>query len=470
MASIGDDRGEPTAEGYRSLSLWLDMLPDSLDPRPSLDRDIEADVAIVGGGYTGLWTAYYLSRLKPELRVVVVERDICGFGASGRNGGWCEGGLAAGLDAYAARSSHAEAMRLFRSLFAAVDEVGKVCRVEGIDCGFVKGGAVYLARNAAQEKRQRELIESERAAGFIEDEIRSLTEDEARAYVNASEVRRGIFFAPTAAIDPARLVRGLVDAVMERGVTVYEQTAVTAIDEHLVTTATGMTVRAPVIVRATEAYTGSLPGHHRTFAPLYSLMIATEPLDRSTLDQVGLAGRPTFADDRYNVIYGQRTADDRIAFGGRGVPYLFGSKIDPATERHGPTHDLIHRTLVELFPVLADVAITHRWGGVLGAPRNWMPSVAFDRTTGHATAGGYVGEGVCAANLAGRTLADLITDTESERVSLPWVGFTSRRWEPEPIRWLGVWGTRRVMQAADRIEYGSDRESRRGLLASRLLR
>ncbi len=229
-------------------------------------------------------------------------------------------------------------------------------------------------------------------------------------------------------------------------------------------------VSAPVVVRATEGYTRSLAGERRTMVPIYSLMIATEPLPAEVFDEIGLANRQTFADDRYAVIYGQRTDDDRLAFGGRGVPYLYGSRIDPATERHGPTHQLVHDTLVELFPVLADTAVTHRWGGVLGASRNWTPSVCFDRATGLASAGGYVGEGVCAANLAGQTLADLITGNESELVGLPWVNVVSRRWEPEPLRWLGVWGTRRVMQTADRVEYESDRESKLGRLAYQLLR
>ena len=130
---------------------------------------------------------------------------------------------------------------------------------------------------------------------------------------------------------------------------------------------------------------------------------------------------------------------------------------------------MIEETLVELFPVLADAKITHRWGGVLGAPRNWTPSVAFDRAKGIATGGGYIGEGVAATNLAGRTLADLITETDSELVTLPWVDITSRKWEPEPLRWLGVWGTRRVMQRADEHEYATDKESKAGVLAKKLL-
>lgn len=463
------------ADDYRHLSLWLDTFPGSLEPRPALEADLDIDVAIVGGGFTGLWTAYYLAERDPTLRIAVLERDICGFGASGRNGGWCIAELAAGIDTYAALSSHDKAMRQARTLFAAVDEVERVSKDEGFDCRFAKGGAVYLARNAAQGKRQLALIEAERAHGFTEDEVRYLSADEAKKLVNATGVRSGIHFAATAALDPARLVRGLADAVVSRGVTIYEQTAVSAIERGRVVVdgpegGSELAVKAPSIIRATEGYSVSLAGERRTLAPIYSLMIATEPLDQAVFDEIGLADRPTFADDRYAVIYGQRTADGRLAFGGRGVPYLYGSRIDPATERHGPTHRMIHETLVDLFPVLSDVEITHRWGGVMGAPRNWTPAVSFDRSTGLGSGGGYIGEGVCPSNLAGRTLADLVTGTDSDLVTLPWVNVTSRKWEPEPLRWLGVWGTRRIMGHADRKEYSSEKESRLGRWAYELLR
>ena len=211
-------------------------------------------------------------------------------------------------------------------------------------------------------------------------------------------------------------------------------------------------VSAPVVVQATEGYTRDLAGQRRTLVPLYSRMIATEPLTADQWAQIGLHDRPTFADDRYMVIYGQRTEDDRIAFGGRGVPYLFGSRIDARAEVRDPSHRLVHEALVDLFPAIRDVAVTHRWGGVMGVPRDWTPSVRFDRATGLGAAGGYVGEGVAAANVAGRTLAELITGTESERTDLPWVDHTSRGWEPEPLRWVAIRGSRRLMAAGDRAE------------------
>ena len=449
--------------------MWLDTYDGSLQPRPALDGDTDVDVAIVGGGFTGLWTAYYLLGLDPSLRVAIIEREVCGFGASGRNGGWAVGELAAGIERYAALADLPASLRLARAVFDSVDEIGRVTEAEGIDCGYHKGGVIRFARNAPQAWRQATEVAHHHQLGLSADEIRLLSADEARSHAAATKVHGGIFFAACAALDPARLVRGLAEAVQRRGAPIYEQTAAIALQPGRVLTDRG-TVRAETVVRATEAYTRDLRGRRRQLLPVYSLMIGTEPLPASVFDEIGLADRPTFADDRYMVIYGQRTADDRIAFGGRGVPYLYGSRISASVERHHRSHHRIHDTLVDLFPPLADARITHRWGGVLGVPRNWTPFVHHDRTAGTAGAGGYVGEGVAPSNLAGRTLADLITGTDSERVSLPWVGVRHRRWEPEPLRWLGVRTSRWILAGADIYEYRTDREAKAAVAIARKLR
>ena len=457
------------ADHIRSKSLWLDQFPGPVDARPSLQSDIETDVAIIGGGFTGLWTAYYLNQLDPSLRIAVLEREVCGFGASGRNGGWAVGELAGTLERYAKQSSMEGALRQLRAVFDAVDEIGRVAANERISCGYAKGGTVRMARNQPQAQRQRDEVQHHRALGLTETELRLLTAEDTRGLVNATDVQGGIFFGPSAALDPARLVRGLASRLTARGVSLYEQTPAMEISGRVVHTAGG-TVTADVVVRATEAYTRDFPDQRRTLIPIYSLMVATEPLSDDVFNEIGLASRPTFADDRYMVIYGQRTEDNRLAFGGRSVPYAFGSRIDPALEKRAKSHDRIERSLKELFPVLEDSKITHRWGGVLGAPRNWMPAVRYDEAAGFATAGGYVGEGVAAANLAGRTLADLITRTDSERVTLPWVETKWRNWEPEPFRWVGVRGSRALLGHADGLENRTQREAKWAALLARVLR
>ena len=458
-----------TVADATTTALWLDRLDPAVVPRSPLDGDVDVDVAIVGGGFSGLWTAYYLHRADPELRIAVLEREFCGFGASGRNGGWAVGELAGSFEKYAKRSSNAEALRLARLVFDSVDEIGRVLNDENIEADYAKGGTIYLARNAPQERRMRDEIDHVRSQGFHDDEIRLLEADEARFYLNATDVRAGILFAATAAIDPAKLVRGLASTVERAGVQIYEQTAVTAIEDGAVRTDRG-TVRAEAIIRATEAYTRDLEGERRTLLPVYSLMIATEPLDDDVIADIGLADRSTFADTRHMVIYGQRTADNRIAFGGRGVPYLFGSKIARAAELHEPSHQLIHDTLVEMLPQLGDARVTHRWGGVLGIPRNWVPGLSFDHDTGQGWLGGYVGEGVAPSNLAGRTMAELVLRRRTDRTAAPWVGVKAHRWEPEPLRWLGVRTSRKILAMADDHEYRTDAQANLAFRMSRLLR
>jgi glycine/D-amino acid oxidase-like deaminating enzyme len=450
---------------YRSRSLWLDSLGGTLTPRPSLQRDADVDVAIVGGGYTGLWTAYELARRDPGLRIAVLEAEIAGFGASGRNGGWCSALFAGSRAATAKEHGRAAAVALQRALFATVDEVGAVCRHEQIDAHFHKGGTLELATAPVQVARLRARLEDERSWGFGEDDVRWLEPAAAAARLNVSEGYGAIYTPHCARVHPARLARGLADAAERRGVTIYERTRVDELSPRRVRTPGGR-VRADVVVRATEGYTAQLPGHHRTLAPLYSLMIATEPLPASFWSAVGWDGRETFGDGRHLIIYGQRTADDRIAFGGRGAPYHFGSRVRDGFDRDPATFAELATVLQSLFPALDGAAITHRWGGPLGVPRDWYSSVGFERATGRAWAGGYVGDGVGTANLAGRTLADLILGRDTELTRLAWVGHRSPEWEPEPLRWLGINAGLRLTAGLDRTEA---RTGKRGRWRERLL-
>jgi glycine/D-amino acid oxidase-like deaminating enzyme len=460
---------EPLARSpYRSLSLWHDTAHDDWLPRAALPGDRDADVAIVGAGYTGLWTAYYLAQADPTLRIVVLEKEVAGFGASGRNGGWSSALFPASVGWLARRHGRDAAVAQHRAMQAAVDEVGRVVAVEGIDCSWTKGGTVSLARSSVQLQRAADEVAEAREWGFGPEDLRLLDAQEARERLAATDVLGGTFTPHCAAIHPANLVRGLARAVEARGVVIHEQTPVTEIAPGVVRTPRG-DVRADVVVRATEGYTPTLPGHRRDVAPVYSLMLATEPLSDEFWARTGLAERETWHDLRHLVIYGQRTADGRLAFGGRGAPYHFGSRIRPQHDREPRVFDGLRRILDELFPQLAPAAVTHTWGGPLGIARDWCASVGLDRRTGLAWAGGYVGDGVTTTNLAGRTLADLVTRADSELVRLPWVGHRSPRWEPEPLRWLGVTASLRMMSGADAEELRTGRPSRRAAVLSRLI-
>ncbi len=436
------------------------MPPDEIArPVPS-ETSVDADVVIVGAGYTGLWTAWYLTRLDPSLRIVVVDREHVGFGASGRNGGWCSALLPMGLDQIAARSGGASATRFQRAMQETVDEIEAFVHSHAAPGILHRGGTIDLARSNPQERRLRRHLDEYRRHGFGDDDYRWLDADEARACCAATSVVGAVRTPHCATVHPLRLVHALARAVIDAGVEIREGIDVRAIEAGRLHTSHG-TMSAEIIVRATEGYTSQLDGERRTMLPIYSLMIATEPLPDDVWSDIGLTDRPTFADGRHMIIYGQRTTDGRFAFGGRGAAYHFGSAIRPDFDTDDRIRALLSSSLRELFPTIGDAAITHHWGGVLGAPRDWRCSVRFDRRTGLANAGGYVGDGVSTTNLAGRTLAALITGTgDDDLTTLPWVGHRSRRWEPEPLRWVGVNAGRIAARMADRTEARSGRPSR----------
>lgn len=398
-------------------SLWDATNPlASASRRPGLDADLSADVAIVGGGFTGLWTARYLADLDPSRSIVVIEAERCGFGASGRNGGWCSALFPTSDDALARRFSVGAAAAMRAAMRDAVDEVGRATAADGIDCGFAKGGTLTLATNEAQLERVRS------GTGGADGSV-WLDRDAAMGRVAANGLLGAAYTPHCAALHPARLASGLAAAVERRGVRIVESTRAAAIEPGIVRCAAGsgreLTVRAGAIVRATEGFTPRLRGEERAIVPLYSLMIATEPLSDDVWASIGLGKRETFTDGRHMIIYGQRTADGRFAFGGRGAPYHFGSRVEPSFDTDDRVFAKLESTLRGLFPQIGGAAITHRWGGPLGVPRDWMASVGFDRTTGLGWAGGYVGDGVSTTNLAGRTLADLIVGAHRPAVGGP---------------------------------------------------
>jgi glycine/D-amino acid oxidase-like deaminating enzyme len=453
---------------YRSRSLWLDGVADGGDPlvpRAPLPGPTDADVAIVGAGYTGLWTAYYLRRADPGLRVVVVERETAGFGASGRNGGWCSAFMAADHEGLARRAGRGAVIALQRAMFATVDEVGRVAEREGIDCHYVKGGALQVAASPVQLARLEAGVRHARRWGMGEDDQWLLGRAEAERRVRVAGLLDAAFTPHCATVDPARLARGLAGVVERLGVPIYEATPVTRIRPGRADTTRGP-VTAEVVVRATEGYSTTLPGLRRSVLPLYSLMLATEPLPDSVWKEIGWSAGEAMAAGGHQFTYAQRTRDGRIALGGRGAPYHFGSSIEPGYDRNQQVHSRLEASLGQLLPAAAGARITHRWGGPLGVPRDWTASVGLDRASGLAWAGGYVGDGVGSANLAGRTLADLIRGQDTDLTILPWVQHHSRPWEPEPLRWLGVNTTRWLAASTDTSEQRTGRPAR---LRGRLL-
>jgi glycine/D-amino acid oxidase-like deaminating enzyme len=441
------------------LGFWWRSLGGPAPQREALSGALEADVAIVGAGYTGLWTAYYLKRAQPSLNVAILEAQRSGFGASGRNGGWATGFFSGPPRAYARGANDEGFTALQRAMFETVDEIARVLVEQNIDADFVKGGHLAVALDGAQALRLRAHTSQMRTFGVDEDDLRELSRDQLRQRVRVAGAQLAMFSPHAARVHPAKLVAGLAAAVERLGVTIYEDTPVRELRASEARTDAGG-VRARWIVRATEGYTASLRGMRRALVPMNSSMIVTEPLAPSVWDEIGWRGEEVIDDAAHVFVYLQRTADGRIAIGGRGVPYRFASRTDGQGATAQATIDSLRDKLQGMFPALAGVHIDHAWSGVLGVARDWCVSIGAEPDAGQAWAGGYAGQGVAASNLAARTLRDLLLGQRTQLTQLPWVAHRQRRWEPEPLRWGAIRGVYSLYRQADRIERRSGRASR----------
>jgi glycine/D-amino acid oxidase-like deaminating enzyme len=328
-------------------------------------------------------------------------------------------------------------------MFMAVREIGEIGDREGIDCHYHRGGTISLVANEPQRQRAEADIDDYRRFGF-EDRVRML--DPASTRVRVAVGGEAVFRPDCAVVQPRRLVDGLASTVERRGVRIFEGTTVSSVRPGEVTTDRGR-IRARFVIDCREAYGARTSG--RRIVPIYSLMIATEPLDDAMWRTIGLPDRETLTDHRRQLVYAQRTRDGRLAFGGRGVGYRLGSRTDAGLERNTHVHDDLRTSMVELFPSLVDVHVTHQWGGPLAAPRDWTWTVDLDPGSGTGVTGGYVGDGVTSAFVAGRAMADAIVHGET---NFPLFGHRSPRWEREPLRWMGINALSRLAGVLDRRE------------------
>jgi glycine/D-amino acid oxidase-like deaminating enzyme len=455
--------------GLAAQSFWLETCGDDLTPRPPLDGSAEADVAILGAGYTGLWTALYLLRRDPSLRVRILEQAGAGFGASGRNGSWVVPELNVSIPELARRHGPALARETVLATIEAVDEVGRAAGEEGIAIDWHKGGRVTVARGTNQLPAMEEALRIYEQFGFG-DRHERLDASQLASRLRVAGALGGLFTRDNASIHPAKLARGLARAVERRGGTLHEGTTVTGFtpgtpadlargvrgSQPILHTDLG-DVRARTVVLAGEAWLTRLKPLHRQLIPVYSLIVLTEPLSDAQWEDIGWAGRESVSSFRASIDYLARTPDGRILFGGRGAPYHFGSRIRPEYDDHPATHDMLRGMVRAWFPSLGDVRFTHAWGGPIGMARDWMPTFSHDPATGVASARGYVGHGVALSNLAARTLVDLILETPSGLAELPMANHRSPDWEPEPLRFIGV---RYTQQAFAGIDAKADRSGR----------
>jgi glycine/D-amino acid oxidase-like deaminating enzyme len=447
-------------KNYAQYSFWLETSGDALVPRPALQRSDEVDIAVLGGGYSGLWTAYYLLRANPGLRVAILEKEIVGFGASGRNGGWCSSRFPVTPAVLQERFGAQAARHLLLAMFDSVDEVGRICVEEGIAADFRKGGILSLARGTHQVPLVRASYAAYDSLGLA-DHFQLLSAADCRDRVRATNVHGGLYTPEGASLHPGKLVRGLATAVEKRGGVIYENTEVTEVRSkpHARLITPGGELRATqAIILAGEAYLTRLRQFHRALLPMYSLISLTEPLTPEQWASVGWQNYESLGSNRLTVDYLTRTADGRILFGSRGAPYEFASRISDGQDIHEPTHARVHQAVANWFPSLAGIRFTHNWGGPVGVPRDWMPSVRFDPALRLGFIAGYTGQGVATSNLAGRLLSSLVTANSSGIENLPMAQRRSPNWEMEPLRWLVVTYMQKAFQRIDEaLEAGKPR-------------
>ncbi|MDP1711083.1 MAG: FAD-dependent oxidoreductase [Candidatus Nanopelagicaceae bacterium] len=418
---------------------WSDISRPEFSPG---DIDRRWDVLIVGGGFSGLWSAHHLINNDPSLKIAIVEKDQVGSGASGRNGGWASALYPASDETLLIRSSQSQVDQLHTLLKASIDEIGEFIKGNKIECGFQKGGTLIVARNGGQLRRLQ-----------IESQAPLLSQEETRLRIGMSGAVASSFTPDCAVLNPAALVVGLAKSLEARGVAIFEN-SFAEISKRRKVSVNGQVIKTKFVIRAIEAY------HEKTRdqIPIYSLMIATEPLPEEVFEIIGIRNRETFAEAAHLVTYAQRTADNRLAIGGRGAPYTWGSKRNERSELHEKDHERLRRMAREWFPILKDFEFTHAWGGAVGVTRDWAPYVRTRR--GFGEMGGYAGDGVTISYLAAGAMADLITKEKSARISLPFVHWRNPRWEREPLRWLAVNGAIRLSGLADKEERITHRPSR----------
>jgi glycine/D-amino acid oxidase-like deaminating enzyme len=444
------------------ISYWYADIGLPKTRRPAILADTSADVAIIGAGYTGLWTAYYLKLARPDLNVLIIDKHFAGYGASGRNGGWCMGAFAWNHARYAATSSRSGVLDMVKALENTVAEITAVCDRLGIDADILPTEELMVATNPAQLARMRAEIAHRHAWGEGH-RLRELTVAEVAQRISIPNVLGAMAVSGVTRIQPAKLVQGLARAVEAMGVRIAEDTPALSYAKGEILTPNAR-ITAPIILRCTEGFTAQIKGHRRDWLPLNSAQIATAVLPPEVWAQIGWDGAELVGDMDNAYCYCQRTREGRITVGARGVPYKFGSGLDTDGAPDPETIRRLTAILHRHFPAAAAYPVDHAWCGVIGVPRDWCATVGLDAATGLGWAGGYVGVGVSTSNLAGQTLADLALGKTTPLTSLPWVGRRPRKWEIEPFRFLGVHLMYWLFAAADK------RESRLGIPPSRLAR
>jgi glycine/D-amino acid oxidase-like deaminating enzyme len=425
-------------------SLWRGS--EQITARKSVSKNYSLDVAIIGGGFSGLWSAYHLKKLQPSLNIAIFEQNYVGFGASGRNGGWASAEYPTSSTRLVKEHGLQVYQNLRKSLIESVDEIGEIAKKNGWQIDYAKGGSLVFATNTAQLKRISTQVDSEH--NFLDS-------DEVKQLLNINKVKGGLFTPHCAALNPFKLATALAKFLETIGVEIFENSKVEEIFDKKIKV-NGFEVGCDISIRATEAFTARKWLQNQQI-PIYSLMVATEPLTAEQLIQIRNSQRATFQEACHLITYAQITGDSRLAIGGRGVRYKLFSRLSQRSEVDNRMHSALERRALRWFPHLEGIKFQYRWGGPVALTRRWQSYLNFDPESGRAAIGGYVGDGVTLSYLVSKTLAQKINNVKT--LELPFVNQKIGRWEPEPLRYLAVNAGFKATVAADLEERFSSRPS-----------
>ena len=404
-------------------SLWQGN--QNISYRKSINKNESFDVAIIGAGFSGLWSAFNLKQFQPNLKIAVFEKEYVGFGASGRNGGWASAEYPTSSNRLIKENGLESYKNLRTAITKSIDEIGEITKSNNWQIDYAKGGALLFARGNSQLSR----ISKE-----IDDEHQLLNKSQTTELLNIPSAIGSVFTPHCAALNPFKLVRALADHLEKNGVVIYEQSNVSEIRDKQVEV-NGFKVNCIFSIRATEAFTPRKWMGNRQI-PIYSLMVATEPLSSEVIKEIRNTQRATFQEACHLITYAQITSDNRLALGGRGVRYKLFSRLSERSEIDNRMHSALERRARSWFPQIANAKFEYRWGGAVALTRRWQAYLNFDQATGRAEIGGYVGDGVTLSYLVAKTLAEKMSNIKT--ANLPFIDQGIGRWEPEPIRYLAV--------------------------------
>jgi glycine/D-amino acid oxidase-like deaminating enzyme len=429
-------------------SLWQGK--QNIDYRKPISKNDSFDVVVIGAGFSGLWSAFHLKQFQPNLKIAILEKEYVGFGASGRNGGWASAEYPTSSNRLIKENGLESYKNLRTAITKSIDEIGEIAKSNNWQIDYAKGGALVFARGNAQLSR----ISKE-----IDEEHQLLNKSQTTDLLNIPSALGSVFTPHCAALNPFKLVRALADHLEKLGVMIYEQSSVSEIRDKQVEV-NGFNVNCTFSIRATEAFTPRKWMGNRQI-PIYSLMVATEPLSNEVVKEIRNTQRATFQEACHLITYAQITGDNRLALGGRGVRYKLFSRLSERSEIDNRMHSALEKRARSWFPQITDAKFEYRWGGAVALTRRWQAYLNFDQATGRAEIGGYVGDGVTLSYLVAKTLAEKMSNIKT--ANLPFIDQGIGRWEPEPIRYLAVNAGFKATVLADYEEKITNRPS---LLAS----